>query len=80
MKYLTTWQALKDLTSFQLYMMSEQHREGKWIAIDGSYAGMLAAYYRSWHPELVAGALAASAPVLPKENFVEFDERRTFIE
>lgn len=65
--------AILDLANFQRFMMKERRLEGKWIAFGGSYAGTLAAFYRSKHPELVSGALASSAPVFMKNDFFEYD-------
>lgn len=73
LKYLSTDFALKDLAAIQLYLQKDRSWTGKWIAIGGSYAGSLAAYYRLKYPELVVGALASSGPVMAKENFEEYD-------
>jgi pimeloyl-ACP methyl ester carboxylesterase len=71
--YLSTAQALEDLADFQRYAMGTLGLRGKWIALGGSYPGSLSAFYRLKHPELVAGSLASSAPVLSKANFEEYD-------
>ncbi len=73
LNYLSTKAALKDLASFQEYMMDTQQWQGTWIAFGGSYPGSLSAYYRLHYPNLVAGALASSAPVMAKEDFYEYD-------
>lgn len=73
LRFLTTRQALEDLAFFQRKISDQQHWTGKWVAFGGSYPGSLAAYYRLKHPELVVGALASSAPVMSKEDFVEYD-------
>lgn len=73
LSYLTTQQALDDLAYFERFMRQEKQWDGQWIAIGGSYAGSLAAYYRMKYPYLVAGAIASSAPVRAKENFFEYD-------
>lgn len=65
--------AIVDLATFQRHMMKTRGMKGKWVAFGGSYAGTLAAFYREKHPELVAGALASSAPVLMKNEFSEYD-------
>lgn len=65
--------AIEDLARFQRHMMESEGLTGKWISFGGSYAGTLAAFYRLKHPELVAGSLASSAPVLMKPDFFEYD-------
>ncbi len=65
--------ALADLAAFQRHAMETMNLKGKWVAVGGSYAGTLAAFYRLKHPELVVGALASSAPVLVKAEFNEYD-------
>lgn len=65
--------AIEDLANFQRSMIKEEGLTGKWVAFGGSYAGTLAAFYRLKHPELIAGALASSAPVFMKPDFFEYD-------
>lgn len=71
--YLTTKEALDDLAYFQNQMVQEKQWTGKWVVFGGSYPGNLAAYYRLKYPNLVLGAIASSAPVMAKENFIEYD-------
>lgn len=71
---LSTDEAINDLARFQQQISEEKHWTGTWISFGGSYPGSLSAYYRLRHPELVAGALASSAPVMAKEDFIEYDE------
>lgn len=73
LKHLNLDAAINDLASFQRHMMNKRGFKGQWVAFGGSYAGTLAAFYREKHPELVAGALASSAPVLMKNEFFEYD-------
>ena len=73
MKFLSMNQALEDLASFQHFAQEQLGLLGKWISVGGSYPGELSAFYRLKHPELVAGALASSAPVLAKDDFQEYD-------
>lgn len=77
LRYLSIHQAIEDLATFQRYARTQLRLRGKWIAIGGSYAGSLAAYYRQKHPELVVGALASSAPVQAKADFFEYDRHIT---
>jgi len=64
MQYLTLDNVIEDLAEFQKWISTQQGWKGKWISVGGSYSGTLSALYRQSHPELVAGALAASAPMI----------------
>ncbi|MFT3693365.1 MAG: S28 family serine protease [Kofleriaceae bacterium] len=73
MKYLTIHNALEDGAAFETYAKTNLPLAGKWIAVGGSYPGMLAAFYRETHPELVVGAWASSAPVQVTQAFSGYD-------
>lgn len=73
LRYLTMDQAIEDLANFQRYAQAVLGYTGNWIVVGGSYAGSLAAFYRMRHPDLVAGAVASSAPVMAKDDFFEYD-------
>jgi pimeloyl-ACP methyl ester carboxylesterase len=73
LRYLTTDFALKDLSYFQEKLTEKLGLTGPWVAIGGSYAGNLAAYYRLKYPTQVVGAVASSAPVKAIKNFEEYD-------
>jgi pimeloyl-ACP methyl ester carboxylesterase len=63
LQFLTLDNVLEDLAFFEKELQQKMHWTGRWIAIGGSYSGTLAALFRERHPELVVGALAASAPM-----------------
>jgi pimeloyl-ACP methyl ester carboxylesterase len=73
MKYLTIHNALEDAAAFETWAKANLPLSGKWIAVGGSYPGMLAAFYREKHPELVVGAWASSAPVNVELSFAGYD-------
>ena len=77
LRFLTTEAALDDLAYFQRHISQQKNWTGSWIAFGGSYPGSLSAYYRLKFPYLVAGALASSAPVMAKEDFIEYDQHVT---
>jgi pimeloyl-ACP methyl ester carboxylesterase len=77
LRFLTTEAALDDLAYFQRQLSDQKNWTGTWIAFGGSYPGSLSAYYRLKFPYLVAGSLASSAPVMAKEDFIEYDTHMT---
>ena len=64
-------QALKDTAHF-ISSMSDEHGLSTWITFGGSYPGALSAWMRLKFPDLVAGAVASSAPVYAKLDFHEY--------
>jgi pimeloyl-ACP methyl ester carboxylesterase len=68
MQFLTLANVLEDIASFQKWISQDRKITGKWITIGGSYSGTISALYRQAHPELVVGALAASAPMVSKPS------------
>ncbi len=73
MQYLNVHNALEDAAAFQQWATQNLPFKGKWVAVGGSYPGMLAAFYREKHPELVVGAWASSAPVDVQLSFSGYD-------
>lgn len=76
--YLSSEQALADFArlAYELKTTIYQAKRSPIITVGGSYGGMLAAWMRMKYPNLVAGALAGSAPIL---QFVGEYECQTFM-
>lgn len=62
--FLTLDNIMEDFANFQKSISTNMNWKGKWVSVGGSYSGTLSALYRFKHPELVAGALASSAPMI----------------
>ncbi|CAD5228576.1 unnamed protein product [Bursaphelenchus okinawaensis] len=78
LKYLTVEQAIEDTVSFiNGFNDLEGFNNPKWVLMGMSYSGTLAAYLRMTHPEISQGAIASSAPMLPKADFKEYDAAMT---
>ena len=61
--FLSSQQVVEDF-AVALWTLRRQLNTTRVVAVGGSYGGMLAAWLRKRHPDLVTAALASSAPVL----------------
>lgn len=78
-RFLTIEQALEDyaviISSLQVSYGLTGANAVPWIAVGGSYGGVLAAWIRYKYPSLIQGAIAASAPIKylsPKVDYTYF--------
>jgi len=76
LKYLSSQQALADLSRLHEYISTEYKmgEKTRWVAWGGSYPGMLASFLRLKYPRLIWAAVASSAPVQAVANMVGFND------
>uniref|UniRef100_A0AC35FNE2 Uncharacterized protein n=1 Tax=Panagrolaimus sp. PS1159 TaxID=55785 RepID=A0AC35FNE2_9BILA len=73
LKYISSEQALADIANF-IEAINEIRPNSKWITFGGSYPGSLSAWFREKYPQHSVGAVASSAPMLPKVDFFEYKQ------
>ncbi|XP_063238867.1 lysosomal Pro-X carboxypeptidase-like [Bacillus rossius redtenbacheri] len=63
--YLTSLQAIADFVDLIQFLKANVSgaRNSPFIAIGGSYGGMLSAWFKMKYPHIIAGAIASSAPI-----------------
>ncbi|KAF0688178.1 Aste57867_20183 [Aphanomyces stellatus] len=76
LKYLRAHQALADIVTFQDHFRATFNvtQASKWVAIGGSYPGMLAAWLKLKHPSRFAGIISSSGPIHTKADFFEYGD------
>ena len=72
-KYLSPHQALGDF-AYLVKELKDFYYNAPVIVWGGSYGGMLAAWFRIKYPDLVDGAIAASAPIMHFQGTVNAEE------
>lgn len=75
--FLSSRQAVEDVANFVRRMNDEYglSNKNKWVTWGGSYPGMMAAWSRLKHPELIHASVASSAPVLAQLDMPEYNDR-----
>ncbi len=80
--YLSSRQAVKDIVNFvqseeakSHIALNEDADHVKWITFGGSYPGMLSAWSRLLHPDVIHGSVSNSSPLQAKLDFQEYHER-----
>ena len=72
LKYLTVEQAMMDYVEFMISFKEENNLQDRAVIVGGgSYGGMLSAWLRMKYPHVFQGALAASAPILFFDGYVD---------
>lgn len=76
LRYLTIQQALEDFAQIVETLQEQYGMTGDkavpWIAVGGSYGGMLSAWMRVRYPWLISGAIASSAPIKYLSPLVDY--------
>jgi hypothetical protein len=68
LQYLTVEEVLEDFTAIIKELKTDYPNQPV-ISFGGSYGGMLSAWYRLKYPQVIDGAISASAPVLQYEGY-----------
>lgn len=71
--YCTTAQANADWAALITYLRTSHTIRAPAVAFGGSYGGMLSGWFRMKYPEVIDGAIAASAPIWQLASTVEKD-------
>ena len=74
LRFLNVEQALLDYKKLITYLKYSNNMKGPWIAVGGSYAGILSSSLRLYFPKLVVAAWASSAPLALKRLYSQYDE------
>lgn len=78
LRFLSSRQAVEDIAGFVRAMNDRFGLKSQWVTWGGSYPGMLAAWSRLKHPELISVAVASSAPVYAKFDMPEYLDHVAF--